>query len=173
MQPWHQKQDESSDAFVAFSAYLDQLPPRRGLLVSLSGMPVSPALLVDWYSRHQWQERAAAWDARLSEIRDAERETLLRQTIREIDAEHMSALATLREVTVREALKLLEDSKASTNAKLAPRDLIRFLESVVKCDRLIRGQATERVTQVLDMSTLSDEDLAMAEAILAKAEKKV
>lgn len=171
-QPWHQEETESADAFTAFSAYLAQVPPRRGLLVSLAGMPINPVLLAEWYKAHRWRERAAAWDAHFADIRDAERAALLAQTTREVDAEHMNACASLRQVAITEALKLLEDSKQSPTAKLHPRDLTRLLDVVVKVDRLIRGQVTEIVSQTYDFTKLTDAELEQAEKILSKATQK-
>jgi hypothetical protein len=162
--PWSRQSYDTDESWPIFEAYRDQRPPRRGLLVIFKGRAVNPIKVAGWFREHFWEQRVALFDAYLDDIRLKERESLLRQSEREITSEHMEILAHSREIARRELAKLLATVEESAGEVVRTRDLIRLMDYTVKLDRLVRGQSTENVQESgPDLSKLSDSDLAEIE----------
>lgn len=77
--------------------------------------------------------------------------------------EHLELVATLREMVIFEAKKLLESSAAmNANPYLKPADVAKLTTAVVTLDRLIRGESTTAVdvkSQGFDLSKFTNEEL--------------
>lgn len=65
--PWKRLDGESSKAFIAFDLYC-QLGPDRSLAVVGQRLGKSTTLMAKWSSRHDWAERAAAWDEHMVDV---------------------------------------------------------------------------------------------------------
>ena len=172
MDPWERQSYDTEESWPIFLVYRDQTPPRRGLLVTIKGRPVDPIKVSRWFREHYWEARCAEYDRHLDAIRIGEREALLRQSSAEVAAEHMGILAYGRDIIRREFEKLAATVHESAGEVVRPRDLIRLAETVVKLDRLVRGESTEAVAvDGPDLSKLSDSDLAALSTILDQASK--
>lgn len=165
--PWERQPYDTDESWEVFRVYRDQAPPRRGVLVSIRGRAQDPVKVSRWYRSHFWKERARAFDLHLDSIRVEEQEDLHRQTAHEVAAAHMGILANSRDLVAREIEKLRATIIASEGEVIRPQTLLRFAEMVIKLDRLIRGESTERIdTNGPDLSSVSSEDLERARALL-------
>src|SRR5579859_4901855 len=93
-QVWEQCSGEPEEAFLAFRQYRDMRPPRRYL--SVRGK--NTHMIQKWYQDWNWKERSLAYDRHMESIILEERESILRQSARELTAEHMHALKAAREL---------------------------------------------------------------------------
>lgn len=171
LDPWERQPYDSDESWSVFVEYRDQNPPRRGLQVFVKGRAVSPIKVATWMREHYWAERVAEYDRHLDGIRLREREAFLRQSAKEITAEHMRILAISRDVAYREIAKLQATVAESAGEVLRPRDLFALIESATKLDRLIRGESTENIQENgPDLSHLSEEELSALGSMLEKSE---
>lgn len=167
--PWERQPYDTDESWSVFVEYRDQVPPRRGLQIFVKGRAVSPIRVATWMREHYWTERVAEYDRHLDDIRRREREAILRQSTKDITAEHMRILATARDIAHREISKLQATVVESAGEVLRPRDLFALIESATKLDRLIRGESTENVQESgPDLSGLSEEELAALGSMLEK-----
>lgn len=169
---WERQETDTDDSWVAFVAFRDMKAPRRLLTVAVNGSRLPTAKLSEWYRAHAWKERADAYDRHMDRVVLEEREALLRQTSKEISAEHMTMLHAARELVQRELDKWLQASRETeAQGLLKVSDVNRLLENVVKLDRLIRDQSTEQVTVEMDLSKLTPEELKQLRTLREKIEK--
>jgi hypothetical protein len=166
-EPWQRQPGESSRAFAAFQIYRD-LPPRERSVFAVAerlSYRISearrksrrpPGKLRIWCSRWRWVARARAWD---EELDRCQRETQ-QQARRDMAERHARAAVAV----LHRALKRLETLDPET---LSPGDVIRWLETAVKIERLGRGEPTESVRSehVADLQLQSE--LAIAGRIMA------
>lgn len=168
---WERQDYDTEESWACFQVYRDQRPPRR-LALTPGGVFVDPAKLRTWYKDHAWGARVEAYDRWVDEVLLEEREALLRQSAQAITIEHMTALGDARELASRELSKYLEASRATDAfGLLKPRELTALLETVIKYDRLIREQSTERTETKFDLSGLDVSELRELEALTKKAAK--
>lgn len=173
--PWERLPCDTEDSWPAFVAYRDALPPRKLLRpgsAGAKGITAPTSQIATWYKEHSWRERVAAYDSHLDAIRREEREGLLAVSERDSCAAHMSMLADARELVSRELSYLVESArKTDMPGLLKPGDLNKMLDSVVRLERLLRGQATDRTENgpTLDYSKLSLDELRTLEALQRKA----
>lgn len=171
-EPWHQLEGEPDVSFGHFQAYLELERPRRvwevAPIVDRSVHTVQ-RLATKW----RWLDRAASWDAYIWE-----------KKLNEVQKLHEKASREQME-TVRKGRKLLHNRIAYWNEKIqadkerfndiTPKEAYRELERFIKLERLIFGDATERVERKwsrdtnavdLDFSKCSSEELQqLAECI--------
>ena len=167
-QLWEQMAGEPGKAFAAFKLYRDMIPPRRARSI----VGYSTAIVSQWYNDWKWPERVDAYDAHMERIALAEREAMLRQKSREVSAEHLAALQTARHTAQIELDKLLATVKESDGQILKPGELIKLLETVVRFDRLVRGESTDTVEHKSeDLSRLSIDELRKLREIQQKLKK--
>lgn len=172
LKAWDRQTGEKPSDYLLFEAFRDQAAPRSMRVLTYEfNIQMGDLFLISLTNK--WKERVLAYDAHFQAIVDQERAEILKQTVREVDAEHMRILAAGRELAVREIAKLLSAAKQSTLSTLKPREALALVDSVVKLDRLVRGQTTENIGQDVDYSKLSDEELDMLEKIYGKAKKEV
>jgi hypothetical protein len=168
--PWDRQPYDTDESWEVFQAFRDARP-RRALIVFLKGRRVDPIKVRDWMAAHYWAQRAALWDEHLDGVRQDTIRSLLEQRTEEISAEHMEITALGRSVVRREMEKLLSDVEAGAHSTLRPGDLIRLTEAIVKLDRLMRGESTEKVDTHIDLSGASSEELAAMESRLLELSK--
>lgn len=170
-EPWERQAAESDEAWLAFRAYRD-MPPDERLLKRAAVVRMST--LSKWYRDHNWADRCTAYDAKFDKLRVEERERMYRRTAREVAIDHMVMLADTRELYTREFQKLLEASRQSEmHGLIKPETLVRMAETMVKLDRLVRGESTEHVatSTEMDLSKLSIDEIRTLHELLGKAEK--
>lgn len=167
LKPWDRFPCDSDESWEAFQLYLSQRPPRR-LYLSPHGvrLPINKAR--KFYTEGLWAERARAFDTHCAKVKNEEIEALVAHSAREIMAEHLAMLADAREVLGIELEKLLAQTKGSEYNALKPRDLTNLLDAVIKFDRLLKDQATEKVETTLDLSKLSLEEIRELERLQGK-----
>lgn len=166
--PWFQQPDEPDDAWQGFVQFRDQALPRAVRRVA----GFRAVTQIEWSQKYKWHERAKAWDQHCEEIRIAEREALLAQEGKALAAEHMLLLKDARELAQRELAKYLESSRENDMPGLIkPSDLIKLTEAVVKLDRLVRGEHTEKTEHEIDLSDMPIEELRQFAQTAAKLDK--
>lgn len=62
MDPWERRDDETSVAYAAFRAYLEQGAERSSDNVARA-LGKSSTLISRWSARHEWVARSRAWDS--------------------------------------------------------------------------------------------------------------
>lgn len=163
---WERQLSDTDDSWTAFVSYRDMPTPRR--LIRFGPYPTGK--LAEWFRAHNWAARVNAYDNHLDAIRREEREALLAQHEREIMTEHLVLLSEARELVARELSKYLTSSREGTlHGLLKPSELTKLFEMVLKSDRLLKDQPTERVA-TQDLSKLTLEELRKLEEIHKKLE---
>jgi hypothetical protein len=160
-QPWERLDGEGEAPYRSFKAFLDQPPPRS--LTRLEGhVSQSYSTLLRHSSRYDWRARAAAYDRFVAR---GEAEAVIAEAAR-IRLEQLRALADARELGSKRLAELMADTGA-----LSPRDALAMVIEAVKLERLVVGEATERVETTQDapdLSALSDEELLALQRLQQK-----
>lgn len=172
--PWElQPGIDSSESWSLFSFFLSLPPPRRVSDVHTAFSGTSYATISRYAKDGLWRARALAWDRHLSKIQSKAYEEVYRQTAAETAKTHIPLINLGKEIVSRELIKLLRESVGTEGVRMKPGDIRRLLESTVKLDRLVRGQATEIVDDnSIDLSQLTPEEFAEYERLARKAVKK-
>lgn len=168
MNSWERLPAEDENAWNAFRAYRDQRPPRR---TRNAGGVFSALDCAAWMTQHKWDARCKDYDRHMDRLVIAEREAVLKQSAREVTADHLLLLRDLRELAENEVSKFLDVSRQGKGyPSVKPNEMIRLVDLVMRYDRLIRGQATSilETSERLDLSKLTAEELETLEAIRAK-----
>lgn len=131
----------------------------------LDGRPIDPCKVEHWIRAFFWRERVTEYDKYLDAGRVEVIEQTYRETAREVAAKHRQMLEDARSVAMTELAKLKERVGNTAFEVVKPSDLTKLVDTIVKLDRLIRGETTESV-QLTDMSKLSDEELDQIERVL-------
>lgn len=165
---WTRQPCDDDRSWPAFVEYRDQSPPRKLRPVFDGGLIQTRA----WYIDNAWRDRVAAYDTWRDKIVLEEREAILRQSSKAVAAEHMRLAKDLRSVALAETEKFLDAVSKTPMSTVRPRELVSMIEAVVKVDRLIRGETTEKIEQSIDLSKFSMEEIVAWHKLLAKAEMK-
>lgn len=166
---WTRRKNEDEAAWKAFVSYREQRSPRRTQYVTVDGMQVSPGDIATWAKKYDWLTRAADYDAHLDTVFLAEREAALKIGAQTAAAEHLQILASMREVLGREMAKWNAASRDAGVTVMKPGELQKYAETVVKLERLVRGQSTETVETVYDFSKLTTEEIKTLLELTEKA----
>ena len=125
--------DESSKAYQAFCEYRDMGADRSiRKLAQARGKPTSTKWLCHWSAKHNWVERARAYDDYLEQEKRKEQE----KAILEMVERHAKEAMALQQKAL-ERLKSLDPNELST------RDVLNYLMEAMKLERLSRGEPTE------------------------------
>jgi replicative superfamily II helicase len=165
IEPWDRQPYDTDESWPVFQAFRESYP-RRSFVDTFDGMPISPVKVARWMKAHFWKERADCWDMHLDGLRQETQRKLLEQATKEITAEHMEITALGRKVARKELEKLLVQVEAGAYNAIKPAELIRLMDNIVKLDRLIRNETTEKVESHVDLSGVPTGDLADLEARL-------
>lgn len=164
---WERQDGESAQAFEGFALYRD-MGAERSLAKVAQELGKSKALMERWSVRWQWGQRAEAWDAEFDRmVRRALEKGIIRMRRQHVDIAQAMLMKAL------EALELIPP------AKMTPKDIAVTVDVASKLERLSRGEATERTEgkqviageinfQKVDLSNVSDEELAMLDEITEK-----
>lgn len=158
--PWLRQPCDNDQSFALFQEYLTLGPSRSiaALYRRIDRLPISR--LYDLAHSAAWELRAKAWDRHLERVRV--------EAVEEAIEEDAKAIAKRHGRVLRDALTLadLELSKYLSAAKsgdmhglLSPTEVLRFIHRVIPLERLVAGEATERVETSPDISKLSLEQL--------------
>jgi len=164
---WERQEGESAPAFQAFAAYRD-MGAERSLAKVAQKLGKSKALMERWSRRWRWGARADAWDD------ETDRRTCreLQKGIAEMRRNHVGIAKAM-------LVKALQALQKIPTDEISPRDVSNMVDVAAKLERLSRGEATERTEgkqniagafslSSLDLSKVSDEELAALDAITGK-----
>ncbi len=183
---WERQGGESLQHYQKFCRYRDmpygsqeREPEKRSIrkLSELLGMK-SKSSLEQLSTRHNWSERAAAYDVYMAELDRFRNE----QEIRKMRELHAKLGVQLLNKATRGLLAL-------PDKELSAQDIARLADVGVKIERLSRGDAAEKISlttratvehsgsveltgAIPDMSQLSDQELESLEQILGKLHKQ-
>jgi hypothetical protein len=164
--PWDRLDGEGDAPFSMFRAYLET-PPPRDLKALAATLRKSPATTKKYSADYAWAARAAAWDA---EQVKAEDEAILDER-GNLAREHLRAWKRVREIALKH-LELMVDNDGNAIPGVAKaRDVATLLDRATHHERLISGDATERVESrtAIDTSKLSTDELVALRHLLRKA----
>jgi hypothetical protein len=132
-EPWERLRFESSKAYAAFCAYRD-LGPDRSIVKAAEGTESSPKVrqFKKWSSRNRWVSRAEAYDDEMDRQLRARNEKARKEM-----ADRHAKMAVLGQGTVLDAFRRIKAED------LTPSQAVRWLETLVKIERLSRGEPTE------------------------------
>jgi hypothetical protein len=178
-QPWERLPDEGDEMHRLFRMFLSLDPPRRlGQVAKLSGRSVGT--IQQYSKRFQWFARAAAYD----EDQRRRFDKAAARTAERLGEEHMEAAKFLRDLGLgelnRRARKLRQKQEArdaqgrpadDLEPVISDRDALKMATEGIKLERLVTGQATERlaVEEPWDLSKLTDEEIAFLKTLREKA----
>lgn len=166
---------DTPESFPYFVAYRDSqhrvlTAARLGVWDHGACTRTTPAQLRTWYISGHWKERVAAYDAHMDVLQQEERECIRRKTVAELEHEHKAILAMQTEIVSREMAKLASEVQGMPDSRsLSVYELRAMAEGLIKNSRLVAGEATERIESTVDLSKLTDEELAAYGALLSKA----
>jgi|WetSurMetagenome_2_1015567.scaffolds.fasta_scaffold25325_5 hypothetical protein len=168
---WERQPCEPEAEWRAFLTYRDMPRPRSFRLVS-GYLGLAQSRISSWAYAWMWKDRANLYDRQA--FAAEWQEHAAKQAARKEESEALIDKAT--QLAYRELAHRLEDIDPSTGRPLAPlkdAQLVRLVESVIKLDRLVHGESTEKIetTGSVDLKKLSDDELAQYMALLDKAKK--
>lgn len=136
----------------------------------LKGCPLNWSQLEAMASNTFWDARASLWDEHLSAITLATIERVTEETAQQVAQRQLALTRSMQRLATRE-LKALEKVAAENDFPgiITPRDALRLGMTGIRLERLIMGEATDRVETGPDLSKLSDDDLAAMADIQARA----
>lgn len=170
--PWDfQPGIDSGESFPIFSWYLQLSPPRRFKPVALA-FGLSVQTVTNWAKRDLWIDRARAWDQHLIRMRHASTEEIYGQEGKEVAKAYLDTIRAQKMILDDQVDKLAKECLERDSVRLKPNEIVRLSVETLRAERLLRGQATEIVGEELDLSQLSDEELAAYEALTSKARRK-
>jgi hypothetical protein len=127
-------------------------------------MKISPQRVYQIAKSWSWNERVEAYDNWLQGAEDK----VLYEGREQLAREHLEVIRKARSVA-NEALTALLQSlrREGSKTEISPRDALAFLEKAVTLERLVTGEATDRV-ETFDLSKLTGDE---AEKLLETLEK--
>jgi hypothetical protein len=144
-EPWEKRPRESYKAFNAFAVFRD-LGPERTLPKVAAAVKKSISMIQQWSSRHDWLERADAYDLYVDRRLREQRETDIEEATR---IERTAGLSLQRVALERIRGKGREgedDFVPPLNpTELTAQDVARFLAEGVRIRRLSDGQPTDMI----------------------------
>ena len=141
--------------------------PRPNLHTYAKSLGVSHAVIRRYASAHNWKDRARAWDEQTKVITAAQVEPF-----EDVRKAHLQALRTARllaALTLKRYLERAEDGRDEVSVK----DAMLLLREAVTLERLILGEATDRVEvqqrQEIDVTQLAPEEAEQLIRLLERA----
>lgn len=174
--PWIRQPCDTDTRWRAFVAYRDQALPRTIRAVSEAltskGKPFDVRTLERYSSADGWPERAAAFDRMLDEERVAVIVDVLAEDARETASRHVELLRDAQDaaaVVVRQWLDDVADGKRLDG--WSPGEVRGMIKDMVTLERLVRGEATERVEHGVgfDLALLTLDEIDTMRRLEAKA----
>ena len=170
---------DTPESWLFFRAYRDAKGSRALSRIRYCGWENgarvgTPTLdqMLTWYKAGKWSTRAMKWDAHLDTLRTEESELIARKTAADAELDHKRLLDTLGQTAQIEADKALGKAASTDEATMRQGDLTKLVDQVIKGERLIHGQVTERVERKVDLSGLSPEELAVLDKVILAQESE-
>lgn len=169
--PWTRQPFDTDARWRAFQRYRDQPLPRtiRGASEALGGYDVRT--LEKWSSENAWPERCFELDRYLDEQRIAATVDVLEEDARTTAGFHVALLRDAQQAAasvVRGWLVRLASGLPLEG--WSPNDVRGMIKDTITLERLVRGQATERVEHgVVDLSSLTLDEIETLRTLEAKA----
>jgi hypothetical protein len=174
--PWNRQPCDTDARWRAFLAFRDQ-PGVRTLRGAQEALTTADKVfdmrtLERWTSAFAWPERCAAFDRYLDDARVAVLVDVLEESTRETAARHASIARDAIEAARSVVDSWLE--RLGRGERLdgwSPNDVRGMLKDMITLERLVRGEATERVEHGIgfDLSRLSLDEIETMRAIEVKA----
>lgn len=166
--PWARQPWDSDLGWALFQDYLALDQPRT---LNRLRAPVSWARLEAMAAECYWSARARFWDEHLSEIRTATFERVTEESAEQVAKRQLTLCRDLQELSRLEIGALVKVAKTAQGfpGAVTPREAIRAGMVGIRLERLIMGEALDRVEVGPDLSALSAEDLRTVRALQAKA----
>lgn len=162
---WERQDGEGEVEWERFKAFRDAPKPRK-MVRPGAGRTQD---LYDLAGQWRWFQRVAAYDRHMDRVHQNIVEGFIKQDAKEIAAEHMALLRDARELVSIEIERILERARESKiDGTIKVPDLIRLADFVLKGDRLVRGESTENVAPVGNLSEMSLDDLRKAKELVDK-----
>ena len=170
--PWIRQPCDTDARWRAFLGYRDQPLPRtiRGASEALGGFDVRT--LERYSGEDAWPERVAAFDRYLDEERVAVIVDVLAEDARATAARHVGLLRDAQDAAAHVVRQWLDAIEAGERLEgWSPGEVRGMIKDMVTLERLVRGEATERVEHGVgfDLSLLSLDEISTMRAIEAKA----
>lgn len=175
--PWTRQPFDTDNRWRAFVAYRESPLPRSIRRTSeiladpMTGEPFDVRTLERWSSENAWPERVAEFDRYLDAQRVAATVAVLNEDARTTAAFHADLLRKAQHAAASVVNDWLE--RLARGERLdgwSPGDVRGLLKDTITLERLVRGQATERVEHgVLDLSALTIDEIETLRALEAKA----
>ena len=158
--PWHRRDSESDKAWRAFLAYLHAEKPRVKKHIA-DALGASPKAVYFWSREYKWNDRILAYDQYMQSKED----DIIVQGREEMAREHLAMASKARTMVNR----ALEDHLAASEG-LDHRDTLNYLKEIVRIERLIIGEATERSEskEIHDLDKLSPEEALILAELMDK-----
>jgi len=162
---------DTDDSFAVFSYWL-VLPPPRDLRIAARACQRTPQQVSRWANADLWRERAQEYDKLLNDSRRAELEKLYKQDGAAVALEWLEPITTAKGFIKEQLEKFQIEGSDREGVRIKPNELSRLFQVVFQAERLLRGQATEITSDELDLSKLTDEELAEYDRMVRKARKE-
>lgn len=162
---WERQPGELDKEWEAFTFYRENRPKTLEATAKELGIPLST--LYGWSSDLMWRERVAAYDRHIDRARVRAAETAAQRQGRT----HARLLGKARRILDHEIAERLKDIEAGHHERMKDSTYRLMLETVVKLERLVAGESTERVDDArkVDFSKLSTEELEQYAQLHRKA----
>lgn len=176
--PWNRQPCDTEARWRAFRAYRDQPPPRTvpgasRALASPTGRPFCERTLMKWSGEDCWPERCLAFDRWLDEHRTSVIVDALSEDARAVANRHASIARDAIAVAHAQVRGWLEDLASGEKLDAwSPADVRGMLKDMITLERLVRGEATERVEHGLsgvDLGKLTIGELETLRELEVKA----
>lgn len=168
-EPWARQPFDTDLRWALFQDFLALRMPRNLRELARKGSPLTWSELEAAAMEDGWHLRAKAWDQHLDRLRQQTIEHEIQESAKEVAKRHAKAAKMAVELAARELTKYLSASReGDMPGLLQPRDVIRFLSLGIRSERLVIGEATDRVDTGPDVSQLSVEELRELAKMQAK-----
>jgi len=174
--PWERQPGEGAKAYAAFESY-KLLGVQRSITRVAASLGRHPSLIRRWCQRHQWVERALAWDG--EQARQVEgmlvhaREQALKRRIEAGEQVEKLGMLALQSLIARDS----ETGKPRLDDRVRPRDAVALYRLAMEIHRSL-PQATEAPAVTVEkaeqerLRRLSDEELTEVMVLLQQRQQK-
>lgn len=155
---------DTAKSWPVFEAYRD-MPAPRNLRVVLEKFGIAESIVYGWSSSQDWAGRVRAYDNHLTRIKTRATENETQRMARR----HTKGARLMQELGGIELQKTLKRARAIDELEqVPPRTAAKLVVEGAKLERLVAGEVTERVGEVLDFSKLTDDELEQYRALAQK-----
>lgn len=169
--PWNRQPCDSDSRWAAFQRFRDMTPPRSLAALGRALTLKSAGRLEAWAKSDGWRERCAEFDRYVDGRRVAVIVDALAEDAATVANEHIGALRMLREVAVAVVADHHRRLALGEIPEMSFADVRGILKDTITLERLIRGEATERVDHTIGGFDLSKLTTAEVEELRALEEK--